>query len=82
MEIVFTAHAMKRIQEREVSLRHIVKCLVNPDRFIIRGNKMHFMKLDDTGTKLLICVCSLIKNSCKIITVIYTSKILKYLKNG
>lgn len=81
MEIKFTMHAINRIEERGIMLRDVVVCLNSPDKVDQKGELIYFKKLYKENKRLLICVCSVDTDSCKIVTVIDTSKISKYLNN-
>ena len=67
MEISFTRHAIKRIEERGIYLKEVAECIFFPDK--VRK---------DLNNKLLILVCIVTDERCKIITAIKTSKIDKY----
>lgn len=79
MSLIFSKHAMGRIVEREISLREIANCYAIPDKIIDEENEIVFMKLDKIDQKLLIFVCAKEGQNHKIITVIKTGKVKKYL---
>lgn len=79
MEIIFTKHAIERIDEREIRFTEIIQCLASPTKIDFSEEKIIYYKLDLDKQYLLILVCSIDTNSCKIITAIKTSQIKKYL---
>ncbi len=79
MDIVFTKHAMDRIKERDILLIEIVDCLACSDRIVEDENLIVFMKKQETEEKLLVLICSMEEERCKIVTVFKTSKIKKFL---
>ena len=79
MEIIFTRHAIKRIEERNIKLREVIICFKNPDKIRTRENTEIYLKLDNSKKKLIILICSITEERCKVITVLKTSKIQKYL---
>lgn len=79
MEIIFTKHALERIDEREIRFAEIIQCLASPTKIDFSEERTVYYKLDYNKQYLLILVCSINTNSCKIITVIKTSQIKKYL---
>lgn len=80
MEIIFTKHALERIEERNISLSEVAECLYNPKKinFFEEGKRVHY-GLNSAEKYLLILVCSIKDESCRIITVIKTSQIKKHL---
>ena len=79
MKIIFTRHSIKRIEERNIQLREVIVCFKTPDKVKTRGNNRIYLKLDESKKKLIILICSIKEERCKIITVIKTSKVKKYL---
>lgn len=79
MEIKFTLHALQRIKERGIALRDVVQCLTSFNKIERDSGKTIFYKLNNNKTELLILVCVIDNESCKIVTAFRTSKIYKYL---
>lgn len=79
MEIIFTRHALQRIEEREIRLAEVIKCLASPTKIKFSEGKAIYLKLNQKEQYLLILICSIDADSCRIITAIKTSKINKYL---
>lgn len=80
MELEFTIHALEKIKERKVSLKEIMLCLTNPDKVDRQEEKIRCMKLNRTERKVFILVCVIDEKKCKIITVIKSSQLNRYLK--
>lgn len=82
MKFVLTAHAKKRMVERTISDSLIAEALYSPTK-VLRDNKGNILikKLYKKQGKdrLLLIVGERLVDSLKIITVIDTSKIKKYL---
>ena len=78
MEISFTRHAIKRIEERGIYLKEVAECIFFPDKVRKDLSTTIYTKLDVANNKLLILVCIVTDERCKIITAIKTSKIDKY----
>ena len=82
MEIIFTRHALERAEERNISLSEIAECLFDPTKIQhLKNGKEMYYRLNSTANYLLILVCSIKDESCKIITVIKKSQIKKHLGN-
>ncbi|KKT78713.1 hypothetical protein A2W48_02865 [Candidatus Giovannonibacteria bacterium RIFCSPHIGHO2_12_44_12] len=82
MKIVFTRHAKERMAERSISTSAIVDALRNPTRVLYDvDNRLLFKKLYKNKDKerLLLIVAEMEKEIFKVITVIDTSKVKKYL---
>lgn len=79
MEIKFTYHAIRRIEERKISLYEIFECLANHDKTVKKDDVAIFYKSSKDIGHILFLVCSFKKEECKIITVIRTSQIKRYL---
>lgn len=79
MELVFTHHAIKRIEERKISLKNVYECIFYPAKIEKIGEEFKYMKPINNGRHLLISVCVINQNKCTIVTVIDTSKVHKYL---
>ncbi|MFA6917776.1 MAG: DUF4258 domain-containing protein [Candidatus Gracilibacteria bacterium] len=78
MELAFSRHALRRMDERVIGFTEILQCLYDPDKIEKNnGKEVKFYKL--ISKDVLILVCSIKENQCKIITVIKSSKIEKYL---
>lgn len=76
MELVFTKHAIERMEKRLVHFSEIIKCLSNPDKIEEIDDVVRYFKLNGS---LLIVVCSFYEGYCTIVTVIKTSQINRYL---
>lgn len=82
MNFIFTAHAKRRMAERSISSKMVYEALRNPAKVLYDDdNKILFKKLYKSKrfNRLLLVVAEEERNRFKIITVIDTSKIKKYL---
>ena len=79
MDIVFTHHAMKRIEQRNISLSEVIECLSLPDKMVKKEDVVIFYKLSIDGKYMVFLICSIEKKECRIITVIKTSQVNRYL---
>jgi hypothetical protein len=82
MEYFLTAHAKQRISERVLSIQIIEDALRNPSKVSYNGSgKMLIKKLyRRKGTaRLLLIIGEFMGDKLKVITVIDTSKVRKYL---
>ena len=85
MKIKFSSHSLKRIKERNITKKEIIKAVkfsdkievsrVNKNRFLIK-KKYHHRKFKKDH--LLMIICEKKDTFLEIITVIDTSKISKY----
>lgn len=78
MKIIFSNHALYRMKEREITKNEVKITLLEPDKLIWKDNTNIAMKLRENGHLLIIIYTDLGKTE-KIITVIDTSKVRKYL---
>ncbi|MAG44619.1 hypothetical protein CL633_01895 [bacterium] len=85
-KIRFSSHALKRMQERNVSRYIVISSLNNPDIIEISNHapnrflaKKRYFNQYFSKEHLLIIVFEINKNIIEIITIIDTSKINKYL---
>ena len=78
IEIEFSGHALKRMKQRKVTEEEISETLANPDKTGTKEDTSIAMKLRKNG-HILIVIYTATKNTHKIITVIDTSKVDKYL---
>ena len=78
MQIQFTYHALERLQERKIAKKEIRKTISQPDKKATKNEVQIAMKLRK-NRHLLIVVYTEVKSICKIITIIDTSKVQKYL---
>lgn len=86
MKIKFSAHAMERIKERGILQDDVEKFIkspdkieisaINSDRFLVK--KIYYNQKYDKD-HLLMIICKRENNIFKIITIIDTSKISKYI---
>lgn len=79
MNLAFTQHAIERITERKISLTQVAECLINPDKIIQDKKIFKFLRFDYEEKKLLILVCAINEEQCKIITVIKTTTFRRYI---
>lgn len=80
MELLFTYHTIKRMNERKISFSEIYDCISYPMKIERRTNgEFRYTKMRSDGRHLLISVCVIKQNKCKIVTVIDSSKTRKYL---
>lgn len=75
MKTIITIHAAKRIRERCITLSEVTQCLINPDKIETENEKTLMYKLSKSKTELLILVCVVTDDSCKIVTVIKTARL-------
>lgn len=73
MDFVISRHARKRMLEREIPEKEVMKALLQPDKIGHKNDTTIFKKLRNNGHLLLV-----ISKNNKIITVITTSKVSKY----
>ena len=78
MKIVFSSHAAQRMQERSVSEEEIAVVIASPEKIGRQGESYIVMKKRENG-HLLIVIYRELLDVIKIITVIDTSKVHKYL---
>ncbi|WP_341226095.1 DUF4258 domain-containing protein [uncultured Arcticibacterium sp.] len=80
MRIILSNHARIRAQMRNISFEEIVECILNPDKITLEeDSKVCYKKLTNENKKLLITYTSDSEGVIKVITVIKTSKVNKYL---
>ncbi len=78
MIIEFSRHAIQRMTERQVSKREVQNALINPDKLTEKSGNFLSIKLRMNGHLLLVSY-KITEDIVKVITVIDTSKINKYL---
>lgn len=79
MELIFTHHSIKRIEERKISLKDVYDCILNPLRIEKQQSQVIFLKLIDENQHLLILPCRIENGKCTIITAYKSSQINRYL---
>ena len=77
MIIVFSSHAIKRLSERGLNKQMVLDTLSSPDKRYVKEGLDNAVKL--FGNKALVVVFRKTGDVYFIITVIFTSKIRKYL---
>lgn len=79
MKVIFTKHAKARMKEREVTHAEVVGAMAEPEFLTHKSGQTVFKKIRKNGQLLIVYVVQ--KGSvARIVTVITTSKLLKYLK--
>lgn len=79
MKIVFTRHAYQRMGERNIARKEIEEAICDPYRCGLQENRRFAMKTRKNGHILIVYYME-VHGVCKVITVITTSKVFKYLK--
>lgn len=82
MKYILTSHAKSRMAERRITEMVLIEALRNPTRLLYdENNRILVKKLYKKGSKrrLLLIVAENVGDTLKIITVIDTSKVKKYL---
>lgn len=78
MKIVFTKHAKFRMKERKVSFSEVKETIINPAKLCRKSTEYLAMKIRE-NKHLLLVYYVIDDGKIKVITVITTSKISKYL---
>ena len=78
MEITYSMHSLERMKEREISKNEVRNTIWAPTKIITKGPTNLAMRIRPNG-HLLIVVYTFLIDTYKIITVIDTSKVNKYL---
>jgi hypothetical protein len=78
MKIQFTFHALQRMEERQIFLQEVIRAVRFPDKKKKREGTNISLKIR-RNRKLLITIWKNVNGKCRIITVIETSKLKKYL---
>jgi len=78
MKIYFTSHALQRMKERNIKKQEVYDSLKYPDKIAHKENTIVVMKLRKNN-HLLIIIYNNLGSAKKIITIIDTSKVKKYL---
>lgn len=76
-KLIYTKHALERMEERGILIQEVALCFNNPQKTTEDYQNAIFYKI--FGRKLLILICHKIPGGYKVITVIKTSKIYKYI---
>lgn len=79
MRIVLSNHALLRARQREVTFEQVVDCIQNPDQISDEPEGKQCYKKLQNGKMLLLCYTVQADQSIKVVTIILTSKIKKYL---
>lgn len=79
MRIVLSNHALLRAQQRGVSFEQIIDCISNPDQVSDEPDGKKCFKKIQLDKMLMLCYTVDEDESIRVITVILTSKIKKYL---
>lgn len=77
-KVIFTKHALDRMEERDISKTEVYDCFRNPDRSCKKDGKVLSMKLRQNA-QVLIVVYEQKKSIKVVISVISSSNIRKYL---
>jgi translation initiation factor 1 (eIF-1/SUI1) len=78
MNLAFSSHALKRMKERGVTRREVKGALDSPEKHVRKNGEKAALKRRANG-HLLIVIFTGTRRSRKVITVIDTSKVSKYL---
>ncbi len=78
MKVNFSYHAINRMKERGITKKEVIDTLKSPDKYELRGDTFANMKMRK-NKHLLIVVFKRLVNGYKVIIVIDTSKVEKYL---
>lgn len=80
MDYELTRHAKERMAERKIPEKLLENALLNPTKLLYDENgKMMFTKLYAHGKRLLVIIAERGKDRLKIITIINTSRLDKFL---
>ncbi|OGF63969.1 hypothetical protein A2661_02305 [Candidatus Giovannonibacteria bacterium RIFCSPHIGHO2_01_FULL_45_24] len=80
MDYELTRHAKERMAERRISEKLLESAILHPNKVLYdEKDKIMFKKLYAGDKRLLIVVAERVKNRLKIITIIDTSQVKKYL---
>ncbi len=78
MEIIYSMHSLERMKEREITKNEVYDTILSPKKTVRKGATQMSMRIRPNG-HLLIVVYTFAIDTYKIITVIDTSKVNKYL---
>ena len=76
--IIYTIHALKRMQERGINKEKVIICLRSPDKELVMNSEKKAIKR--INNKALVVIYREIQDSIVVVTTYITSKIHKYLK--
>lgn len=79
MELKFTYHATLRMEQREISFKEILSCLMNPTKIFYKDDQFHHIKLIRDDRYVLVLPCRIENDECTIITVMISSQLNRYL---